>query len=63
VAKAWNSCCLNSFCRSALDRRLVVALDTAYFALSVGIERWLYHLARSTRSGSQTARFSGSAST
>lgn len=48
-----------SFCRSALDRRLVVALDAAYFALSVGIERWLYRLARSTRSGSQTARISG----
>jgi plasmid replication initiation protein len=48
-----------SFCRSALDRRLVLALDAAYFALSVGIERWLYRLARSTRSGSQTARISG----
>jgi hypothetical protein len=48
-----------SFCRSALDRRLVVALDAVYFALSVGIERWLYRLARSTRSGSQTARISG----
>jgi plasmid replication initiation protein len=48
-----------SFCRSALDRRRVLALDAAYFALSVGIERWLYRLARSTRSGSQTARISG----
>jgi Replication initiator protein A len=48
-----------SFCRSALDRRLVVALDAAYFVLSVGIERWLYRLARSTRSGSQTASISG----
>ena len=48
-----------SFCRSALDRRLVVTPDAAYFALSVGIERWLYRLARSTRSGSQTARISG----
>jgi len=36
--------------------------DAAYFALSVGIERWLYRLARSTRSGSQTARISGFAS-
>jgi plasmid replication initiation protein len=51
-----------SFCRSALDRRLVVALDAAYFALSVGIERWLYRLGRSTQSGSQTARIFGFAS-
>jgi plasmid replication initiation protein len=32
-----------------LDRRLVLAIDPAYFALSGGIERWLYHVARKHR--------------
>jgi plasmid replication initiation protein len=32
--------------QGVLDRRLVLAIDPAYFALSGGIERWLYHVAR-----------------
>jgi plasmid replication initiation protein len=34
------------FCQGVLDRRLVLAIDPAYFALSGGIERWLYRVAR-----------------
>jgi plasmid replication initiation protein len=34
------------FHQGVLDRRLVVAIDPAYFALSGGIERWLYRVAR-----------------
>jgi plasmid replication initiation protein len=34
------------FYRGVLDRRLVIAIDPAYFALSGGIERWLYRVAR-----------------
>jgi plasmid replication initiation protein len=34
------------FYQGVLDRRLVLAIDPAYFALSGGIERWLYRVAR-----------------
>lgn len=34
------------FYRGVLDRRLVLAIDPSYFALSGGIERWLYRVAR-----------------
>jgi plasmid replication initiation protein len=34
------------FYRGILERRLVLAIDPAYFALSGGIERWLYRVAR-----------------
>ena len=34
------------FYRGVLDARLVLAIDPAYFALSGGIERWLYYVAR-----------------
>ena len=34
------------FYRGVLDRRLVLAIDPAYFALSGGVERWLYRVAR-----------------
>jgi plasmid replication initiation protein len=34
------------FYQGVLDRRLVLAIDPAYFALSGGIERWLYRIAR-----------------
>jgi plasmid replication initiation protein len=34
------------FYQGVLDRRLVLAIDSAYFALSGGIERWLYRVAR-----------------
>jgi plasmid replication initiation protein len=33
------------FYQGVLDRRLVLAIDQAYFALSGGIERWLYRVA------------------
>ena len=32
--------------RGVLDRRLVLTIDPAYFALTGGIERWLYRVAR-----------------
>ncbi len=34
------------FYRGVLDRSLVLTIDPAYFALTGGIERWLYRLAR-----------------
>ena len=34
------------FYQGVLDRRLVLAIDPDYFALSGGIERWLYRVAR-----------------
>ena len=34
------------FYQGVLDRRLVLAIDPAYFALTGGIERWLYRVAR-----------------
>jgi len=34
------------FYQGVLDRRFVLAIDRAYFALSGGIERWLYRVAR-----------------
>jgi len=34
------------FYQGVLDRRLILAIDPAYFALSGGIERWLYRVAR-----------------
>ena len=34
------------FYQGVLDRRFVLAIDPAYFALSGGIERWLYRVAR-----------------
>ena len=34
------------FYQSVLDSRLVLAVDPAYFALTGGIERWLYRVAR-----------------
>jgi plasmid replication initiation protein len=34
------------FYQGVLDRRLVLVIDPAYFALSGGIERWLYRVAR-----------------
>jgi plasmid replication initiation protein len=37
---------LEWFYQGVLDRRLVLAIDPAYFALSGGIERWLYRVAR-----------------
>jgi plasmid replication initiation protein len=37
---------LEWFYQGVLDRRLVLAIDPAYFALTAGIERWLYRVAR-----------------
>lgn len=34
------------FYQGVLDRRLVLSIDPAYFALTGGIERWLYRVAR-----------------
>ena len=34
------------FYRGVLDRSLVLTIDPAYFALTGGIERWLYRIAR-----------------
>jgi len=34
------------FYQGVLDRRLVLTIDPAYFALTGGIERWLYRVAR-----------------
>lgn len=34
------------FYRGVLDRRLVLTIDPAYFALTGGFERWLYRVAR-----------------
>src|SRR5467141_3573768 len=34
------------FYRGVLDRSLVLTIDPAYFALTCGIERWLYRVAR-----------------
>jgi plasmid replication initiation protein len=34
------------FYRGVLDRSLVLTIDPAYFALTGGIERWLYRVAR-----------------
>jgi plasmid replication initiation protein len=34
------------FYQGVLDRRFMLAIDPAYFALSGGIERWLYRVAR-----------------
>ena len=34
------------FYQGVLDRRLVLAIDPGYFALTGGIERWLYRVAR-----------------
>ena len=34
------------FYRGVLDRRLVLTIDPGYFALTGGIERWLYRVAR-----------------
>ena len=34
------------FYQGVLDRRLVLAIDPSYFALTGGIERWLYRVAR-----------------
>ena len=34
------------FYRGVLDRRLVLAIDPAYFRLTGGLERWLYRIAR-----------------
>lgn len=35
--------------RGVLDRRLVLAIDPAYFALTGGIELWLYRIAQARR--------------
>ncbi len=34
------------FYQGVLDRRLVLTIDPGYFALTGGIERWLYRVAR-----------------
>ena len=34
------------FYQGVLDRRLVLTIDSGYFALTGGIERWLYRVAR-----------------
>lgn len=34
------------FYRGVLDRSLILTIDPAYFALTGGIERWLYRVAR-----------------
>ena len=34
------------FYQGVLDRRLVLTIDPGYFALTGGIKRWLYHVAR-----------------
>jgi plasmid replication initiation protein len=36
----------DGFYRAVLDDALVLAIDRAYFALTGGMERWLYRLAR-----------------
>ncbi len=41
------------FYRGVLDRRLVLTIDPRYFALTGGIERWLYRVARK-HAGHQT---------
>jgi plasmid replication initiation protein len=55
----WGECCLRSgrtegmelvlpdwFFQGVLDRKLVLTIDPAYFALTGGFERWLYRVAR-----------------